>query len=162
VNVHLNHPPQTQIRADRIELIEEIILLQRMSHALGQYSPEAWLDLNLTIGQLQSLFIIDSEGSTNFRKLANALGVTPPDVTRIIDRLVQQGLVSRRENPEDRRMQLLQATKKGKSLLARLRENRTTHLHRILTHLGTEELTTVAQGLRSLVRAAGIRREEKT
>lgn len=161
MNVHLNYSGQTKVAVGRAELAEEIIRLQQMSHALGQYAPEAWMDLNLTIGQLKSLFFIDSEGSTNFRKLANALGVTPPDVTRIVDRLVEQGLVTRRENPEDRRMQLLQATKKGRLLLARLRENKTTHLYRILTHLSTEELTTVAQGLRALVKAAGLQREEK-
>jgi DNA-binding MarR family transcriptional regulator len=146
--------------ASRVELTKEIIRLQQMSHALGQYAPEAWMELNLTIIQLKSLFFIDSEGSTNFRKLASALGVTPPDVTRIVDRLVEQGMVTRRENPEDRRMQLLQATKKGKALLAKLRENRTTHLYRILTHLSTDELNTVAQGLRALVRAAELQRKE--
>ena len=146
---------------NRAELTEKIIRLQQMSHAMGQYAPEAWMDLNLTIGQLKSLFFIDSEGRTNFRKLATALGVTPPDVTRIIDRLVEQGMVSRRENPEDRRMQLLQATKKGKALLATLRENKTTNLYRILAHLSTDELNTVAQGLSSLVRAAELQREEK-
>jgi DNA-binding MarR family transcriptional regulator len=146
--------------ASRVELTKEIIRLQQMSHALGQYAPEAWMELNLTIVQLKSLFFIDSEGSTNFKKLASALGVTPPDVTRIVDRLVEQGMVTRRENPEDRRMQLLQATKKGKALLSKLRENRTTHLYRILTHLSTDELDTVAQGLRALVRAAELQREE--
>ena len=161
MNVYLNHLEQTQVTIKRAELTEEIIRLQQMSHALGQGTPEAWMGLNLTIGQLKSLFFIDSEGSTNFRKLATALGVTPPDVTRIVDRLVEQGLVSRRENPEDRRMQLLQATKKGKSLLAKLRENKTTHLYRILTHLSTEELSTIAQGLGSLVRAAQLQRGEK-
>jgi DNA-binding MarR family transcriptional regulator len=150
-----------KLTASRVELTEEIIRLQQMSHALGQYAPEAWMELNLTIVQLKSLFFIDSEDSTNFKKLASALGVTPPDVTRIVDRLVEQGMVTRRENPEDRRMQLLQATKKGKTLLTRLRENKTTHLYRILTHLSTEELTTVAQGLRALIRAAELQREEK-
>lgn len=147
--------------ANRAELTEEIIRLQQMSHAMGQYASEAWMELNLTIGQLKSLFFIDSEGITNFRKLATALGVTPPDVTRIVDRLVEQGLVSRRENPEDRRMQLLQATKKGKALLAKLRENKTTYLYRILTHLSTEELATIVQGLDSLVKAAEVQRGEK-
>ena len=139
----------------RAQLTEEIIRLQQMSHALGQYAPDAWMELSLTIVQLKSLFFIDSEGSTNFRNLAGALRVTPPDVTRIVDRLVEQGLVSRRENPKDRRMQLLQMTKKGTLLLAKLRENRTTHLYHILSHLSTEELVTVAQGLRALVKAAG-------
>jgi len=119
------------------------------------------LDLNLTIGQLKSLFFIESEGSTNVKKLANALGVTPPDVTRIVDRLVKQGLVNRRENPEDRRMLLLQATEKGGALLARLRENKITHLSHILEHLSTEELTRLAQGLTALVRATEVQRGEK-
>jgi DNA-binding MarR family transcriptional regulator len=146
---------------DRVELTEEIIRLQQMSHAMGQYAPEAWMELSLTIGQLKSLFFIDSEGSTNFRKLASALGVTPPDVTRIVDRLVEQGLVSRRENPEDRRMLILHATKKGKALLAKLRKNKSTHLYHILAHLNTEELTTLAQGLAALVRAAEVQRGGK-
>jgi MarR family transcriptional regulator, organic hydroperoxide resistance regulator len=149
------------LTVNRAELTEEITRLQRLSHAMGQYAPEAWMDLNLTIGQLKSLFFIDSEGRTNFRKLASALGVTPPDVTRIVDRLVEQGLVSRRENPDDRRMQLLHTTNKGKVLLTKLRENRTTHLYRILAHLSTQELATVAKGLDALVRAAELQREEK-
>ncbi|OGN93841.1 MAG: hypothetical protein A2Z75_05415, partial [Chloroflexi bacterium RBG_13_50_10] len=144
---------------DRAKLTEEIIRLQRISHAMGQYTPEAWMELSLTIGQLKSLFFIDSEGSTNFTKLATALGVTPPNVTRIVDRLVQQGLVSRREHPEDRRMLLLQTTKRGRNLLARLRENKTTRLNQILAHLSTEELTTLTQGLTALAKAAEVERE---
>lgn len=145
---------------DRAKLIEEIIQLQRMSHSMGRYAPEVWMDLNLTIGQLKSLFFIESEGGTNVKKLATALGVTPPDVTRIVDRLVKQGLVNRRENPKDRRMLLLQATEKGRTLLARLIENKTTHLSHILAHLSTEELTTLAQGLTALVKAAEVQRGE--
>jgi DNA-binding MarR family transcriptional regulator len=148
-----------QIAAQRTELTDEIIGLQQRSHALGQYAPEAWMGLNLTIGQLKSLFFIDSQDSTNFRKLADALGVTPPDVTRIVDRLVEQRLVSRRRYPEDRRVQLLQVTQKGKALLAGLREYRTTRLRRILAQLSTEELNTVAQGLRALIKAAGLQEE---
>jgi DNA-binding MarR family transcriptional regulator len=148
-----------QIAVERAELTDEIMKLQQRSHTLGQYAPEAWMGLNLTIGQLKSLFFIDSQDSTNFRKLADALGVTPPDVTRIIDRLVEQRLVSRRQHPEDRRVQLLQVTQKGKALLAGLREYRTTRLRRILANLSTEELNTVAQGLRALVKAAGLQEE---
>ncbi len=162
MNVHLNDSSQKTSTVNRAELTREILILQQMSHALGQYAPEAWLELNLTIGQLKSLFFISSQGSTNFRTLAKALGVTPPDVTRIVDRLVEQELVSRQEHPEDRRMQLLQVTKKGNSLLARLRQNKTTRLQRILTNLSTEELVTVAQGLRALVKAARLQKAEKT
>ena len=147
---------------DREKLIEEIVQLQRqVSHTIVQYGPEVWMELSLTIAQLKSLFFIDAEGGTNFRKLATALRVTPPDVTRIVSRLVEQGLVSRRENPEDRRMLLLQSTKKGKALLARLRDSRTAHMSHILACLSTEELATLAQGLTALVRVAEGQRGEK-
>jgi len=136
---------------DKTKLIEEIIQLQQqIGHAKGQYIPEAWLDLSLTIGQLKSLFFIDFEGSTNFKKLATALGVTPPNVTGIVDHLVERGLVSREENPEDRRMLLLKITDKGEALLAKLRESRITHMSDILSQLSLEELSALAKGLSAL------------
>ncbi len=112
------------------------------------------MDLSLTISQLKSLFFIDFEGSTNFKKLATALGVTPPNVTGIVDRLVEQELVSREENPEDRRMLLLKTTDKGKALLAKLRESRISRMSGILARLSLEELSALAQGLTALARAA--------
>jgi DNA-binding MarR family transcriptional regulator len=146
---------------DRAELTKEIIQLQQqIGHAMGQYAPEAWMDLSLTIGQLKSLFFIDFVGSTNFKKLADALGVTPPNVTGIVDRLVEQGLVSREENPEDRRMLLLKTTDEGKALLAKLRESRIVRMSGILAQLSLEELTALAQGLRALTKTTECSKEK--
>ena len=147
---------------DRAELIKEIIQLQhQIGHAMAQYAPEAWLDLSLTIGQLKSLFFIDFEGSTSFRKLASVLGVTPPNVTRIIDRLVEQGLVSREENPENRRMLLLRTTDKGKDLLAKLRESHMSRGLDILAQLSLKELSALAEGLTALARVAEHNKEKQ-
>jgi DNA-binding MarR family transcriptional regulator len=146
---------------DRAKLIEEIVRLQMVSHRVARYKPDVWLNLDLTICQLKSLFFIEAEGTTNAKKLANALGVTPPDVTRIVDRLVKEGLGSRRENPEDRRMLILQVAGKGRDLLASLRENKMIHLSHILSCLSTEELVTLDEGLTALIRAAEVQRGEK-
>jgi DNA-binding MarR family transcriptional regulator len=138
-----------------IELVREIIELQRqVSRALGQYTPDTWMELNVTIAQLKSLVFIAKEGATNLRKLAAALGVTPSNVTGIIDRLVEQGLVSRQENSEDRRMLVLQATDKGKALLDNLRERRISHLSEVLARMNQEDLSSLARGLSSLAKAA--------
>lgn len=141
---------------NKTELIAEVIQLeQKIGHTMGHHPPEAWMDLSLTIGQLKSLFFIRSEGKTNLRKLATALAVTPPNVTGIIDRLVEQGLVSREENPEDRRMFILATTDKGDTLLSKLRENRIIHMSAILEQLSLEELSALAQGLTALTKVAG-------
>jgi DNA-binding MarR family transcriptional regulator len=146
---------------DRAKLIQEIIQLQQqIGYAVRQYAPEAWMDLSLTIGQLKSLIFIDFEGSTNLRKLATALGVTPPNMTAIVDRLVGQGLVSRQDNPEDRRMLILKTTDKGKALLAKLRESKISRMSGILAQLSLEELSALAQGFIALSRAAEYDKEK--
>lgn len=43
-----------------------------------------------------------------------------PDVTRLVDRLQQQGFVERRESEEDRRLSVTRITKKGLDLLDRM------------------------------------------
>ena len=147
---------------DRAELTKEIIELQRrINRDMRQYTLDAWMELNLTIPQLKSLFFIANQGSTNFTKLASALGVTPSNVTGIVDRLVEQGLVSRQENPEDRRMLMLRVTDKGEAIIADLRERRASHISEILAHLSSEELNIVVKGFNLLAKAAEFHQGEK-
>ena len=140
---------------EKENIIEEIIEShRRLNSALRDYAPDVWMDLNLTIAQVKSLFFISNQGSTNFRKLADRLKVTPSNVTGIIDRLVDQGFISRTENPADRRVILLKTTPQGDSLVAALRERRSTYLSKVLYHLGLDELDDIAQGMAKLAKAA--------
>ena len=136
-------------------MIAEIIRLQRkVDRAWRQYQLNAWMDLPLTMAQLKSLFFISNQGTTHSGKLAAALGVTPTNVTGIIDRLVKQGLVSRTEDPQDRRVILLKATGKGEELVSKLRERRRSYLSGILERLSVAELAALAKGLSLLAGAA--------
>jgi MarR family transcriptional regulator, organic hydroperoxide resistance regulator len=145
----------TDMTENRVKQTEEIFrLLSSVGRATRHFEPDAWLDLNLTIGQLKSLFFINNERSTNPSKLASALNVTPPNVTGIIDRLVEQGLVNREERPENRRMLILTVTEKGHTLLAGLHENNVRHLSKILSRLNDREIAALTTGLTALVREA--------
>jgi len=140
---------------DKRELIQEIIGLQRrINRDMRQHTLDAWMELDVTVPQIKSLFFIANQGTTNFTRLAAALGVTPANVTGIVERLMEHGLVSRQENPEDRRMLLLRVTDLGETTIANLRERRASHISRILADLHPEELETVFRGLTLLVRAA--------
>jgi len=141
---------------EKEELIQEIILHQKkINRFIRDYNPDVWMELSLTIAQMKSLFFIANQGSVNFRKLATALKVTPSNVTGIIDRLAEQGLVTRTENPEDRRMQMLQLTGAGEKLISNLRERRASQMSSVLNQMTREELTTVAQGFALLDQAIG-------
>jgi DNA-binding MarR family transcriptional regulator len=152
---------KANLNMDRSDLISEIIKLEhRANRLIRQHSLDAWMELNLTIPQLKSLFFIANYPSTNSSKLAAALGVTPSNVTGIVDRLVEQGLVSRQENPEDRRALVLKVTEKGEAILSDLRERRTSKMLGILGRMSMEELSYLARGLSSLVKAAEIGEEK--
>jgi len=71
-----------------------------------------------------------------------------------------RGLVSRTENPKNRRMLLLRATDEGEELVARLRERRRGYLSEVLERMTIIELSTLAQGLASLARASEAQEKE--
>ena len=140
---------------NKSQLVQEIVELERqVGRIIGQHIPNILIDSGLTLAQLRSLFFIANEGSTNFRKLAEALGVTPSNVTGIVDRLVEQGLVSRTQNPEDRREMTLQATDKGDALVSNLKEAGIKQMTQILSLLSLGELSALVQGLSAFIRAA--------
>ncbi len=142
------------VEVEKAQLIQQVVELQRkVNRVLRRQTPDAWMELSLTLAQLKSLFFISNEGNTNVRKLAAALSVTSANVTGIVDRLVEQGLVSRAENPEDRRMLLLQVTDKAQALITDLRERQTSRLSEILDYMSPDELSMLAQGLSSLLKA---------
>jgi len=146
---------------EKSELVSDAVRLYREAHrAMRQPLFEGWKGLNLTVPQLRSLFFISSSGSSSPGRLAASLGVTPPNVTGIVDRLVEQGLVARRESEHDRRVLLLQTTDKGEAILSDLRESRTNTMTEVLSKLDELELQALVQGLRSLVKAAEARKKE--
>jgi DNA-binding MarR family transcriptional regulator len=85
--------------------------------------------------------------------LAAALKVTPSNVTGIIDRLVEQGLVTRAENPDDRRMLMLQLTSQGETLISGLRERRFSQMSAVLIKLNEDELETISRSFKILGKA---------
>jgi DNA-binding MarR family transcriptional regulator len=139
---------------DKTALIEEVCELEhQLMLAMQQTNAEAWKDLGVPMAQLKSLYFIIHKGNINFKSLARDLGVTPANMTAIIERLVEQGLVSRLQNPEDRRVILLQATDKGRELLTGLMESGRKQLAEILAYISDEELSSLAQSLSVLIRA---------
>jgi len=146
---------------DKTGAINAIIELQKqVGKALGGHAFESWQKLDVPVAQLKSLFIIANREETNFKMLARDLGVTSGNVTGIVDRLVEQGLVSRNVDREDRRVIRLLATEKGQELLDNLMETQSAHMSRILARLNPEELDSLFRGLSGLFRALKEHRKE--
>jgi DNA-binding MarR family transcriptional regulator len=61
-------------------------------------------------------------GPMTQRELAEAIGVTPRNVTGLVDALEADGFVERRAHPSDRRATLVALTDKGTATMGGLRE----------------------------------------
>jgi DNA-binding MarR family transcriptional regulator len=78
----------------------------------------------LNAPRLSALSVIVFAGPVTLGDLAAAEQVRPPTMTRIVDALVKQGLVTRSRNAEDGRSTLIAATAAGRKLLMQGRERR--------------------------------------
>jgi DNA-binding MarR family transcriptional regulator len=71
----------------------------------------------LSVAQLAALHLVEAAGDLRQAELAEDLLMTPSSTSRMIDGLVERGLMERRESPQDRRARTLHVTARGIALL---------------------------------------------
>ncbi|ACZ62518.1 MarR family winged helix-turn-helix transcriptional regulator [Dehalococcoides sp. THU3] len=146
---------------DKAGIIEDIIALEsQMGQTILPYAMNSWCKLDVPLAQMKSLFIIMGKGETNLSALAQGLGVTPGDVTGIVERLVEQGLVIRKPGAEDRRVTWLSATDKGRELVTNLVESKSEHMADILEHMSLDGLESLRKGLQELISSIKTHQQE--
>jgi DNA-binding MarR family transcriptional regulator len=132
-------------------IIQQSVQVFRCLHS-GQV--QAWMNVDLTMPQLKALVCVAQSGDATSGQIARGLGVSLSTVTGIVDRLSEQGLVTRREDPEDRRITRIQPTPSGRDLVTRLLRYRDERLTSLLASLSPDELATVERAFEYLANAA--------
>jgi len=120
---------------------------------MARYAFEYWKNLDVPLAQLKSLFIIFIRGSINTNNLAQELGVTPGNVTGIVNRLVEQGLIIRTQDPDDRRINIISLTEKGRDTVGNIHESGTRQMAAILTHMDLDGLVCLGRAMEVLIAA---------
>jgi DNA-binding MarR family transcriptional regulator len=103
-----------------------------------------------TIGELHQ------GGPATQQCLADALRLQKSTVSRLVDQLEADGVVTRQPNPDDRRSVLVSLTKLGASRAERLDDARRTLFSRLLDELEPGERAMVVAGLTRLNEAASV------
>jgi DNA-binding MarR family transcriptional regulator len=115
--------------------------LRREARALG-VSPE----------QVSLLVAIKRAPGVGIRDLAARERVSPPAMTKHVDRLERDGLVARTPSDDDRRRVGITLTDEGQRLLRRVRSRRTVWLAQRLAGLTKEEQAAVAAAVGPLMK----------
>jgi len=110
----------------------------------------------LNAPRLSALSVIVFGGPITLGDLAAAEQVRPPTMTRIVNALEEQGLVTKKQNKDDGRSTLLSATPAGKKLLMEGRARRVRALAKQIAALSREQrsaLQEAAEILKAVIRA---------
>jgi DNA-binding MarR family transcriptional regulator len=94
-----------------------------VSHRSG-LALAAMSDAAITLPQVLLLSHVERRGTASPSELARAVHASLPAVSQMLDRLVQQGLLTRTEDPVDRRRKSLATTPAARSVLRKLGEAR--------------------------------------
>ena len=115
---------------------------------------EPLISTPLTMQQLKvlTLIAIDPERATG-HELAAQLNVSVASMSGLVDRLVEHGMVSRGEDPSDRRVRRLTATPEGSTTIRSLLSSAGTMPTPVLRRLAIEDLRALVQGILAFDRA---------
>ena len=108
----------------------------------------------LSMSQWGALVHIHRMGHSGVTDLGEHLGVSSPAASQMLDRLVQQGLILRTEDPSDRRAKQLVLTDKGLRMLQGGTPARQKWLQELAEALSDSEKETVSAALDLLVERA--------
>jgi len=86
----------------------------------------------------------------NQRELAEAIGIRGATLTHHLNALETQGVLTRRRDPRNRRVHIVELTQAGEALFARLREAAMAFDMRLKVGFSDDELSLLARGLNQL------------
>jgi MarR family transcriptional regulator for hemolysin len=105
---------------------------------------------DISIPQFRTLAFIQRNPDSSLSNLAEHLGLTLPSASKLVDGLVKQKLVIRRESKTDRRQLTLELTQNGLSIVNSARVGAQANLAKKLSGLSDADLKTVSQAMQLL------------
>jgi len=117
----------------------------------------------LSSSQLLILLLLDQAADSIVRMsdIARELGVSLPTATGLVDRLLRDGLVDRRANPDDRRMVLAVITPDGRKLIRHVLRVLDNVLDAVLSNMNEADQQAVAAATQRIFELSLLIRDEE-
>ena len=132
-------------------LFEFGLAVKAIQRELEQQANAAMRPLGLTAAQADALIVIGQAGPVSLKQLGDLLIAESGHPSRLIDRLVDAGLVERRPAADDRRRVELSLTPRGRRLEKRAAATRARLLELAREAIGGRDLAPALELLRDLV-----------
>ena len=126
------------------------VFMRRSMREFKRYMDEA----SLTWPQVNTLMRLHYGGACGISEVGSHLGVTNAAASQLVERLVQQGLLERTEDPNDRRAKQLVLSRRGRTLIEKGIDARRRWTEELGARLTAEQQATIVAALQYLTEAA--------
>jgi DNA-binding MarR family transcriptional regulator len=142
--------------ASKEEVERALQFAEKVTRELLPLTPKDILMLDVSTSQFKVMFVLFLRGPLRIGSLAEVLGVSLPTMTVTIDRLVKRGIVTREDDPNDRRVVFCRLSAHGQQILNQLWSSARARTRQMLSVLSAEDLKVVEQALEILLKAGQI------
>src|SRR5919112_1837818 len=149
---------------DKERLVDEtLMLLPTLMRLVERPSPVGMgeisrrgvaTDVQVSPGDIQILIAL-GRGRRSVGQLAEELGVSPPAATQLVDRLAEHGMVDRHNDPEDRRVVLVDYVAGMRDVARRIVGDRRRPLQEAMSKMSDGEALAFVKGLKLLAQSFG-------
>src|SRR6201998_4486177 len=129
------------------------LVLVKAFQAASKYLYAGLTETGIDDTDFRILEVLLNKGPLPVNTIGPKVHLTPGSISTAVDRLVEKGLVSRAESPDDRRVRVVALTKTGKDLIVPTFRKHSAEIARVFADANPTEL----QILESVLKKAGKR-----
>ena len=118
-------------------------------------------DFDFTLPQMATLLLLEEEGELTVKRVAELLRRSVSATSRLLEQLVERGLVDRYEDENDRRAKRLKITTAGRGLIDQIEHKRSERQWTLIEQLSPQEQAEVAHAMALLAKASQKKQSDK-
>ena len=134
--------------ADHVAALDQVLLLATL---IDEDMSRGLQAMGLTTARVGVVWLVHQQGPRTQRELAEALAVSPRNVTGLVDALVTTGFVTRVPHPTDRRATQVTLTEHGAQVGAELAAGRRQFAEVLFADLSDRRFAAIVAGLDALL-----------
>src|SRR6266404_8697473 len=119
-------------------------------HAAAKYLYAGLRETGIDDTDFRILEVLLNKGPLPVNTIGPKVHLTPGSISTAVDRLVDRGLVSRVESPEDRRVRIVSLTPKGKALIAPIFRKHAAEIRKVFADASPKELRALETTLKKI------------
>jgi len=130
------------------------LVLGKAFHAAAKYLYAGLAETGIDDTDFRILEVLLNKGPLPVNTIGPKVNLTPGSISTAVDRLVERGLVSRVESPEDRRIRIVSLTPKGKDLIAPVFRKHAAEIRKVFVDVSPKELRALEATLKKIGKRA--------